>query len=430
MKKVLLSLFCLAGAATLAYADITEDFNTAFSSTVAAGTTDPVKSEKTELAWTFSGSAKTTSYNGSYYVFLPYSTNGAISTTIDFVVSEIQITTTSNCSEKDSNTISVLIGENTLVSKYAVNARSTTYKISIDADSRVENGTYTFQADGSKNSQIAAITFVEATSNPSLSVATETLQFGAPLNVAVTKNISLTAENVEGEISFVTSGDVFTGTGSLALSDIANGFDITMQSATAGTFTGETVITVGDLSETIALSAVVAEHAGSEADPLTVADVLALNNLYSGKEVYVTGTICDKTAANGSNGVIGEASTNVKTNILIQDADGNKIPVALPTDSDDNKNVQSTLNIVDNTDNIGKTVIVKGLLQSYYSVPGVKNTVYVYLSEDDSSAITDITSDVESATAVYYNLRGERVAQPGQGVYIRVINNKAVKVIF
>ena len=49
-----------------------------------------------------------------------------------------------------------------------------------------------------------------------------------------------------------------------------------------------------------------------------------------------------------------------------------------------------------------------------------------------SSSIDNINSDsvdAEEGTAVYYNLQGARVENPSNGVYIRVINNKAEKVI-
>ena len=36
---------------------------------------------------------------------------------------------------------------------------------------------------------------------------------------------------------------------------------------------------------------------------------------------------------------------------------------------------------------------------------------------------------MDNADATYYNLQGVRVENPSNGVYIRVINNKAEKVI-
>ena len=49
-----------------------------------------------------------------------------------------------------------------------------------------------------------------------------------------------------------------------------------------------------------------------------------------------------------------------------------------------------------------------------------------------SSSIDNINSDsvaAEEGTPIYYNLQGARVDNPSNGVYIRVINNKAEKVV-
>ena len=175
------------------------------------------------------------------------------------------------------------------------------------------------------------------------------------------------------------------------------------------------------VSAKVALKAVVVENEGTEANPLTVANVLALNNLYT-ETVYVTGIVNEKTAANAKDGVITEAETASNTNIILKDAEGNMIPVALPTGD-----ARTALNIVDNPANVGKTVIVKGSLENYYGAPGVKNTVYV--SGLEGSSIEDLNSDMDNADATYYNLQGVRVENPSNGVYIRVINNKAEKVV-
>lgn len=98
------------------------------------------------------------------------------------------------------------------------------------------------------------------------------------------------------------------------------------------------------------------------------------------------------------------------------------IPVALPTGD-----ARTALNIVENPANVGKTVIVKGTLENYFGAPGVKNTVYV--SGLEGSSIEDLNSDMDNADATYYNLQGVRVENPSNGVYIRVINNKAEKVV-
>ena len=424
MKKTLLSLLCLAGAASMAFAaDVTEDFNDWTTQVQDANNPQTVTSPKSGLKWTFSGSAYTSNpdYTPIYVMLKSGATAGAISTDLDFEVTEIQITTPNNPSINAGNTITVTVGSKDIVTKYKINAKNTTFKIPVAAADRIAKGTYKFQSDGSKNSQIAKIVFVGASAEPSISLVTEELNFAAPANVSITKNIELAVENISDDINFTTTGDVFSGNGSIGASDVAEGFPVTMKSATAGTFTGETTVSAEGVSAKVALKAVVVENEGTEANPLTVANVLALNNLYT-ETVYVTGIVNEKTAANAKDGVITEAETASNTNIILKDAEGNMIPVALPTGD-----TRTALNIVENPANVGKTVIVKGTLENYFGAPGVKNTVYV--SGLEGSSIEDLNSDMDNADATYYNLQGVRVENPSNGVYIRVINNKAEKVV-
>lgn len=424
MKKTLLSLLCLAGTASLAFAaDVTEDFNNWTTQVQEANNPQTVDSPNSGLKWTFTGSAYTSNpnYKPIYVMLKSGATAGAVATDINFEVTEIQITTPGQPSTNDGNTITVSIGDKAIETKYKINKANTTFKIPIAAANRVQSGTYKFQSDGTKNSQIAKIVFVGASAKPSISLITETLSFAAPANVAITKNIELAVENISDDINFTTTGEVFSGSGSIGASDVSEGFPITMKSATAGTFTGETTVSAQGITAKVALSAIVVENEGTEANPLSVKDVLDLKNLYA-ETVYVKGIINDKTAANAKDGVITEAATAANSNLILKDSEGNMIPVALPTG--DARNI---LNIVSNPSNIGQTVVVKGSLETYFGAPGVKNTEYV--SGLNDSSIDDLNSDAENANAIYYNLQGARVDNPANGVYIRVINNKAEKVV-
>lgn len=424
MKKTLLSLLCLAGTASLAFAaDVTEDFNNWTTQVQDANNPQTVSSPNSGLKWTFTGSAYTSNpnYKPIYVMLKSGATAGAVATEINFEVTEIQITTPGQPSTNAGNTITISIGDKAIETKYQINKANTTFKIPIAAANRVQNGTYKFQSDGTKNSQIAKIVFVGASAEPSISLITETLSFAAPANVAITKNVELAVENISDDINFTTTGEVFSGSGSIGASVVAEGFPITMKSATAGTFTGETTVSAQGVTAKVALSAIVVENEGTEANPLSVKDVLDLKNLYA-ETVYVKGIINDKTAANAKDGVITEAETPGNTNLILKDSEGNMIPVALPTGD-----AREILNIVSNPSNIGQTVVVKGSLETYFGAPGVKNTEYV--SGLNGSSIEDLNSDAENTNAIYYNLQGARVDNPSNGVYIRVINNKAEKVV-
>lgn len=424
MKKTLLSLLCLAGTASLAFAaDVTEDFNNWTTQVQDANNPQTVASPNSGLKWTFTGSAYTSNpnYKPIYVMLKSGTTAGAIATEINFEVTEIQITTPGSPSTNAGNTITVSIGDKAIETKYQINKANTTFKIPIAAANRVQSGTYKFQSDGSKNSQIAKIVFVGASAEPSISLITETLQFAAPANVAITKNVELAVENISDDINFTTTGEVFSGSGSIGASDVAEGFPVIMKSATAGTFTGETTVSAQGVTAKVTLSAIVVENEGTEANPLSVKDVLDLKNLYA-ETVYVKGIINDKTAANAKDGVITEAEKPGDTNLILKDTEGNMIPVALPTGD-----AREILNIVSNPSNVGQTVVVKGSLETYFGAPGVKNTEYV--SGLNGSSIEDLNSDAENTNAIYYNLQGARVDNPSNGVYIRVINNKAEKVV-
>jgi hypothetical protein len=47
--------------------------------------------------------------------------------------------------------------------------------------------------------------------------------------------------------------------------------------------------------------------------------------------------------------------------------------------------------------------------------------------EVEASESSDANSD---ATVIYYNLQGERIERPTNGIYIRVVDNTATKVAF
>lgn len=86
--------------------------------------------------------------------------------------------------------------------------------------------------------------------------------------------------------------------------------------------------------------------------------------------------------------------------------------------------------------NVGRTGYTVAWAESYsnFSVADspaadLLPTMYIY---GDSSSVDNINSDsavAEEGTPIYYNLQGVRVDNPTEGVYIRVINNKAEKVV-
>ena len=427
MKKTLLTLCCLASAASIAFAaePITETWSDWEAFTDPSTTATEKTSTDTNIKYTFMGAYVSVGYNGAanYLMVKGKATADAyVSFTLPFDCSKITLHTNSGSISTNSASKVTVYAGNDAITTIAVNVADKDFDVPIPAGKGAKGTVFKVQSATTKyNQQFKSFTYTPVSSKPTISLVTKELNFAAPANVSITKNIELAVENISDDINFATTGDVFSGSGSIGASDVAEGFPVTMKSATAGTFTGETTVSAEGVSAKVALKAVVVENEGTEANPLTVANVLALNNLYT-ETVYVTGIVNEKTAAIAKDGVITEAETASNSNIILKDAEGNMIPVALPTGD-----TRTALNIVDNPANVGKTVIVKGTLENYYGAPGVKNTVYV--SGLEGSSIEDLNSDMDNADATYYNLQGVRVENPSNGVYIRVINNKAEKVV-
>ena len=88
---------------------------------------------------------------------------------------------------------------------------------------------------------------------------------------------------------------------------------------------------------------------------------------------------------------------------------------------------KAELNIVDNPQNIGREVIVKGNLENYFGGPGVKQTEFVKYLSEPVSGIEEVGAD-ENAPVEYFNLQGVRVANPEAGIYVRRQGSKVEKV--
>lgn len=179
---------------------------------------------------------------------------------------------------------------------------------------------------------------------------------------------------------------------------------------------------------------VVLEGEGTDSNPFTVADVIAINPTEtSANEDYpdaywVKGYIVGYSSSTSSSFTPvfnAEAADNAANIILAPAADCTDqslcIPVQLPSGD-----IRAALNLVDNPSNLGKEVYVFGNIYKYFGLPGVKNTSAYKL---DPSGIEDIEFDNNNAPVEYFNLQGVRVANPENGLYIMRQGDKVVKVI-
>lgn len=174
---------------------------------------------------------------------------------------------------------------------------------------------------------------------------------------------------------------------------------------------------------------VVLEGDGSDSNPFTVADVIAIdpsettsNEEYPDKywvKGYIAGFV------NSSNTFVFGTTDAVASNLFIAPtADCTDkslcVPVQLPSGD-----VRTALNLADNASNLGKEVFLYGNIYKYYNLPGVKNVTDYKL---ETSGIEGVELD-NNAPVEYFNLQGVRVANPENGLYIMRQGDKVVKVI-
>lgn len=108
------------------------------------------------------------------------------------------------------------------------------------------------------------------------------------------------------------------------------------------------------------------EGDGTETNPFTVEDVITLHaQSFPMKSCWVKGII---SGVYNSGSKFDTEVGSVNTNIAIGTAEAN-IPVQLPQGD-----LRTALNLVDNPTNVGKEVLLRGSVETYFKVAGLKNT--------------------------------------------------------
>lgn len=431
MKKLLLASLALVASISMASAaDITETFvksddngfPTAWDKTNTTPTT--ITSASTGLKWTDLGCyvSKNTYVTPQYDYLMIGGKNVAgayVSTSLTQDCKEIDIKIGSGSSANTASKLNVYGGE-TLIE--TVQAKpSETIKVSVPESLRAAGTVYKIESATNKyNQQLTSIKFCEPTTTASITTDLASVDLAMPLNATCAKPVKVIAENITGNITATCQDANVTITpATFTAAEGAEGVEVKYTGTEADEIATKVVFAAGATTYELAVNALIVGREGTEADPLTVSDVIALNNLYTTGAACVTGVIGPKTAANATNGVLGEAEKAAATNIILTQGEA-MIGVALPSGD-----ARTKLNIVDNAGNIGKTVVVKGTLEPYFDAPGVKNTEYV----SGLSGVENVGVDAEQGVVKYYNLQGVEVANPESGLYIRVQGDKATKVI-
>lgn len=181
------------------------------------------------------------------------------------------------------------------------------------------------------------------------------------------------------------------------------------------TITVETAETATYLASRASYKLFVIEGKGTLAEPYTVADVQYYINKNLTEKVWVKGTIFGS-RNNNVNYPAGDEKT-LASNIVIG-SEELFVPVQLST----NTEPRAALNLVDNPSLQGKDVWVYGNLDTYFSMPGVKNVTDYSL--DGATGISSIEAAAQGKAAVIYSIDGRRLTAPVKGV--QIINGRKV----
>lgn len=430
MKKFLLSLAALLSFG-FANADIVEDFSGFPTAAVSAGTaTTTVTSSTTSIEYEVIGVRYYAEYtdNNTGKVTPPYlmfasKTQKSPKSFIQFElpIDCVEMVIKTGASASTKFTLNVYAGDEQIVSALSLNAQNKDFKVSIPEAYREAGTVYKLEAATTKyNGQFQTITYVAPSTEPTLEANVETATFAAPLNNNQTKNVVVSAQNITGDITVSSNSDAFEVPASVSVAEAANGVAITMVADVAGEHSGVITFSNGSVKAELPVSGFVAQQEGTEEDPLTVESVISMNSLNAGP-FCVTGIIEGNCASSAKDGVLQTTTTLTATNIVLKDADNKLIAVALPSGSD----ARTKLNLVDNENITGETVVVKGKLETYFGAAGVKETEYV----SGLSGIESVVAEDSNAPVEYFNLQGVRVDEPQNGLYIRRQGSTVTKVI-
>ena len=140
---------------------------------------------------------------------------------------------------------------------------------------------------------------------------------------------------------------------------------------------------------------------GTEDNPFTVEDVIALNNTLSGKhyvKAYIVGQATGASFVDGldleapfegatnSDGSVATQGTNLAIASTLTPDTANIIPVQLPKN-----NLRNDFNLVEHPEMLGKQVLIYGELVKYFSLTGIKNPTSIVLVNTTETAVDNVT---------------------------------------
>ena len=200
----------------------------------------------------------------------------------------------------------------------------------------------------------------------------------------LTENITATvAENS----NFSVEGTLTTDGGTLY---------ITLTATEAGTYTETLLLSANGVSKEVALKAVlvVGTGNGTKEKPFTVEDVTAIGSTLTAAWVkgYIVGCVSNDGIVTDT-----ESADYKNSNLALgSDKEGTLyLAVQLP-----NNDARAALNLVDNTDNLGKEVLLYGTLETYFLHAGLKNVSEYEFTSAVPSAISNTTVEQKAVKMI------------------------------
>lgn len=264
-----------------------------------------------------------------------------------------------------------------------------TYSIPVPVAQQSTTNSYSIVLTNSNNAQFTKVifTYEEASTEPNISC--NDVKFGK-VNAEDnnSQEVTVRGENLtEAIVATLQEGSHFSATGTLTAE--GGTLTIAVTATEAGAYKDTIILTSGTIVKKAEITADVIKLVGNgtEESPYTVADVIALNNSQSEAawvKGYIVGTLNYKNNRIETpyiNSMVAIADTKELT------TDSIFIPVALPDGA-----IRTAVNLVDNAENLGVLLTVKGNLKAYFSMPGVKDPTEYKLGE--STGIDNISETV------------------------------------
>ncbi len=306
-----------------------------------------------------------------------------------------------------------------------------TYSFDIPVAQQSETNTFSVVLTNANNAQFTKAIFTYEEVSAEASISCSDVKFGT-VKTTETNNkvVTVIGENLtDAIVATLQKGSNFSVTGTLTAE--GGTLTIAVTATEAGAYKDTLILTAGSLVKKVEITAnlikIIGE--GTEEKPYTIADVIALNNTQSTAawiEGYIVGCVNYRT---------NKLDTIINTMVALADTkditeETAFVPVALPNGSD----IRSAINLVDNEENLGLKLAIKGDLIAYFNMPGLKNPTDYKLEEKSLTPATWYSQESISGTLdgkdVKYTITYEITRNADKTLTIKMgLNDEAAAVV-